>query len=469
MSDAALDQLAAALGPGGVLRPGPDLARYETGARYDHGRARAVLRPADTAGVAQAVAIAAQHRLRLIPQGANTGLVAGSTPDSSGEELVLSLERLREVTIDTDNASVRAGAGVLLSELNQRLAGEGLCLPIDLGSDPSIGGMIATNTGGARFLRHGDVRAHVLGLTAVLPDGRIVAMGGGLRKDNTGPHWHHLLIGTSGAFGIVTEAELRLAPVDCETAVALLVPAGPEAVLSLLRQAERRFGRLLSAFEGMSREAMEAALAHVPSLRDPFAPAPLPDYAVMIEIARDTPALLGEPALDDLLQAGLGAIMEDAPDTLADARFGRPEHGWALRHALSEGVKASGKLIAFDLGFRRGDTMRFCARMRAELSQTHPEARLCDFGHIGDGGVHFNLVVPPASACATDPAAEAALRDRIIRVAVEEYGGSFSAEHAIGRRNQRFRDAYADPTLRALGAAILDSFDAGPLGAARFD
>lgn len=464
-----LDLLRAALGSGAVLTAPADMAAYEQGARHDRGRAAAVLRPADTEGVAHCLRIAAANGLALIPQGANTGLVAGSTPDGSGTQLVLSLDRLRGFSLDRDNRSARVGAGMRLSELNAKLAPDGMCLPIDLGADPSIGGMIATNTGGARFLRHGDMRANLLAMTAVLPGGQVVRMGRGLLKDNTGPDWKHLLVGTSGAFGVVTEAEIRVSPVPRETAVALLAPADAGAVLPLLREAEALFGETLSAFEGMSREAVRAALDHAPATRDPFAPDPLPDYVLLVELSRSRAALLGEPSLDDLLQAGLAQIMEDHPDLLIDARFGPPHQAWALRHALSEGVKAAGRLIAFDLGFRRGDVMRFCATMRTELATSHPEARLCDFGHVGDGGVHFNLVVPPDSRCATDPVAEAALRDRIIRVAVETFGGSFSAEHAIGRRNQCYHDLYASPALRPWAAAILQTCDAPRIGAARFD
>ena len=466
---ALLDALRGALGAGFVLESPAERERYEAGARYDRGRCLAVLRPADTDEVAACLRLAAQSGVRIIPQGANTGLVGGSTPDASGSDIVLSLERLRSFAYDADNASVSVGAGLLLSDLNARLEADGMVLPIDLGADPSVGGMIATNTGGARFLRHGDMRAHVLGLTAVLPDGRVVRLGGGVRKNNTGPDWKHLLIGTSGAFGVVTHAELRVSPLPQETAVALLVPATPDAVLPLLRAVERRFGSWLSAFEGMSSGAVEAALGHVPGLRNPFAPDPIPDYCVLVEIARTTAPLEGEVPLDDLLQAGLASLMEAEPDLLLDARFGPPERGWALRHALSEGVKASGKLIAFDLGFRRGQTMAFRRHMERELARLHPEIRVCDFGHVGDGGLHFNLVVPPGSRWARDAEAETALRDHVVAVAVEEFGGSFSAEHAIGRRNQAYFDAYGDPALKAWSAALLQTSGDMRIGAARFD
>ncbi|WP_062117962.1 FAD-binding oxidoreductase [Aureimonas sp. AU40] len=466
---ALLDALRGALGAEFVIENPADRERYEHGARYDKGQCLAVLRPADTVEVAACLRLAAESGVRIIPQGANTGLVGGSTPDGAGRDLVLSLERLKSFAFDIDNASVRVGAGLLLSDLNARLEPEGMVFPIDLGADPSIGGMIATNTGGARFLRHGDVRANVLGLTAVLPDGRVVRLGGGVRKNNTGPDWKHLLIGTSGAFGVVTEAELRVSALPRETAVALLVPAAAEAVLPVLRAMERRFGPMLSAFEGMSSGAVEAALAHVPALRNPFSPDPIPDYAMLVEIARTMPALEGEVPLEDLLQSGLAALMEEEPDLLLDARFGPPERGWALRHALSEGVKAAGKLIAFDLGFRRGQTMPFRLHMQRELARLHPEIRVCDFGHFGDGGLHFNLVVPFGSRWASDEAAEKALRDRVIAVAVEEFGGSFSAEHAIGRRNQAYFDAYSDPRLKAWSAAILQTSGDTRIGAARFD
>jgi FAD/FMN-containing dehydrogenase len=465
----ALDELAQAIGAAHVLTAPQDMAPYQTGARYDQGRALAVLRPADTHQVAACLQLAARHDLHIIPQGANTGLVAGATPDSSGAQIVLSLARLKTCVIDADNGSARVGAGLLLSDLNAQAARQGLCFPIDLGADPSIGGMIATNTGGARFLRHGDVRANVLGLVAVLPGGQVVQMGKGLRKDNTGPDWKHLLIGTSGAFGIVTEAELRLSPVPQDRAVALIAPADPNDIPRLFRAAEAVFGDLMTAFEGMSDAAINAAVAHVPALRQPFAPDRLPPYTVLIELSQSRARLDGEATMDDLLQNGLTRLIADQPELIADARFGRSDDFWALRHALSDGVKAAGRLIAFDLGFRRGDVMRFRAKMRNQLAQDWPMVQICDFGHIGDGGLHFNLVLPKDSPAASDPLAEAALRDLVIGVAVAEFGASFSAEHAIGRRNQGYYTRYTDPALRQMAAALHGVCPAPRLGAARFD
>lgn len=470
MSDSALAQLRALLGPRGVLTAAEDMIGYETGARYDRGHALAVLRPATTEQVSQVVAICVRHGLHIIPQGGNTGLVSGATPDASGQQVVLSLQRLTgSFALDADNRSVTLGAGYRLSEVNRRLAAEGLSFPIDLGADPAIGGMIATNTGGARFLRYGDVRANVLGLTVVLADaaGTVLQLGGALYKNNTGVDWRQLFIGTSGSFGIITEAVLRLHPLPRDQAAAILVPSSGAAVLPLLRAMEDRLGPELSAFEGMSGNAMQAALQHVPGLRTPFAEG-LPDYAILAEVSRARRPRLGEAGAEDLLQEVLADIIEERPDLLVDARFGAHDRIWALRHALSEGVKAMGRLIAFDLAFRRGDIMRFCDQMKAQMPDRFPGVTICDFGHIGDGGVHFNLVVAADSALATDPAQEAALRDWVFDVTVRDFGGSFSAEHAIGRKNQRWHDLYTPDSHRRLSRALRAATSPAGLGAVTF-
>ncbi|WP_395014865.1 FAD-binding oxidoreductase [Dongia sp.] len=467
MTDATiLTELRAILGDGGLLTAAADRAPYESGARYDRGQAAFVARPKSTAEVSKTVATCMRHGIALIPQSGNTGVVAGSTPDASGTQAILSLDRLTApFALDRANRSVTAGAGLRLSELNRRLAADRLFFPIDLGADPRLGGMIATNTGGSRFLRYGDVRRNTLGLTVVLADrdGTVLDLSGGLRKNNTGPDWKQLFIGTSGSFGVVTECVLNLEPLPQQTAAALLVPAAEQSVPDLLVAMEQALGSYLSAFEGMSKNAMAAALAHVPSLRNPFAGGAIPDFAILAEVSRSWPPRDGEQPLSAVLEEVLAALLDRG--TLSDALVGRAEEMWALRHALSEGVRQSGKLIAFDLSFRRGDIMRFSTHMKAEMAQRFPGITICDFGHVGDGGVHFNLVVSKSDPRATDPAFEQALRDWVFQVAVEEFGGSFSAEHAIGRRNQGMYARYTEAELRRLAAQFKAATSPGPLGA----
>jgi FAD/FMN-containing dehydrogenase len=245
----------------------------------------------------------------------------------------------------------------------------------------------------------------------------------------------------------------------------LLVPASEQSVPELLVAMEQALGSYLSAFEGMSKNAMAAALAHAPSLRNPFAGGVIPDFAILAEVSRTWLPRNGEQPLSAVLEDVLADLLDRPDPLLSDALVGRAEEMWALRHALSEGVRQSGKLIAFDLSFRRGDIMRFSTHMKAEMPKRFPGLTICDFGHVGDGGVHFNLVVARSDPRAGDAGFEQALRDWVFQVAVEDFGGSFSAEHAIGRRNQGMYLRYTDAELRRLAAALKASTSPGPLGA----
>ena len=203
MTDPLVDAFARLLGPGGVLTSPEDRARFEKGWRYGAGTAHCIVRPSSTAEVAAVLRLCGEQRVRVVPQGANTGLVAASTPDASGAMVVLSLERLnRRIEVDVHGRTVVVDGGVLLSQLNERLAKDGFWFPVDLGADPQIGGMVATNTGGTRLLRYGDVRHNLLGLEVVLGDGRVLTQLNRLRKNNTGLDQKHLFIGTTGVFGV---------------------------------------------------------------------------------------------------------------------------------------------------------------------------------------------------------------------------------------------------------------------------
>jgi len=463
--------LRALLGEKGLLVEPADMAAYEIGARYDRGSAAFVARPANTAEVSAVVSYCARHAIELVPQSGNTGLVSASTPDASGSQGVLSLDRVTSVfELDRVNRTARVGAGLRLSELNARLEEHGLFFPIDLGADPCIGGMIATNTGGSRFLRYGDVRRNTLGLTVVMANdaGAVLDLSSALRKNNTGVDWKQLFVGTSGAFGVVTECVLNLEPIPRQSATALLVSASSQAVPELLVRMEDALGSRLSAFEGMSGNAVRAALAHVPSLRNPFPEGRVPDFVILAEVTRTNAPRPGEQPLDALLEEVLAAIWDSDGSLLADAFVGPPQECWALRHALSEGVKHRGRLIAFDLAFRRGDIMRFLDRMKSEMPALFPDIEICDFGHVGDGGVHFNLVVAKDDPRLADEEFEAALRAWVFSVCIEDFRGSFSAEHAIGRKNQAFYDLYTPAEIRNLAVAFEAGASLRTLGTVRF-
>jgi FAD/FMN-containing dehydrogenase len=442
----------AAGAPASAPGHGPDdTAPYVTGARYGAGRALCVVRPSTASQVARIVALCASEGVTLVPQGANTGLVGASTPDASGNQVVLSLNRLdRHCTIDPVNRTVEVDAGMSLHTLNERLEPHGLWFPVDLGADPSIGGMVSSNTGGARLLRYGDVRHNLLGLEAVLfdPPGEMVRLGAPLRKNNTGIDLSQLFVGTSGLAGIVTRATLEAAVKPRQFATALVVPANDDEVARLLVDAEQRLGDFLAAFEAISGQAMRVALEHVPRLRNPFSGAEPAEFAILLELASSlAPERLDLQALLlDHLETALGEAR------ITDAVIGHGEELWAMRHAISEAARQAGRIIGFDISVRRGDLMRLRREALRLVRTDFPQLRVVDFGHVGDGGLHFNLVWPHDARPAWSEQGVAEVRDAVYALTVEGFGGSFSAEHGVGPYNLTVYRRYTpSATLRLAG------------------
>ena len=467
--DSVIRDLIAELGSAGVVQNPADAEHYERGYRYGSGRALAIARPATLAELRAVVRYCFAHDLKIIPQGANTGLVGASTPDQTGDQLVLSLDRLRGVeAVDVHNRAAIALGGTRLSALNCEVGQHELFFPIDLGSDPSLGGMVATNTGGSRLLRYGDVQRNLLGLEVVLPDADATVLTDltGLRKDNSGIDLKQLFVGTSGSFGIVTRAQVELHRLPRQAAAALVVPVIHAAVPELLAVLEARAGEFLGAFEGMSANAMSAALTHNPRLRNPFSCAELPEYAVLIELVSSMPAEKFD--LGELLAEILGRAMEGDHALVKDACFGRAEDFWSLRHSISDGVRAAGKIIGFDIAVPRSQLPALRSDLVGVLREQYPQLRVCDFGHCGDGGDHFNLVWPHGAAT-YDAAVVENVRQLIYDRVVRKFRGSFSAEHGVGPHNIASYKRYTSTVDRAVAARLKGIFDPkGLLGTVDF-
>lgn len=450
---ACLAELAATLPPAALLGPGEDLARYETGARYGDGRAAFVLRPGSTDEVSRALRTCARHGVGLIPQGANTGLVGASTPDAGGGQAVLSLDRMaRRIEVNRGNRSVAADAGVRLSALNAALAAEGLWFPIDLGADPALGGMVATNTGGTRCLRYGDVRRNLLGLEAVLWDGTVLDLGRSLRKNNTGLDLRQLFVGTAGRFGIVTGVVLEAQPLPAATTAALVVPADAARTLDILIALEDAFGPQLTAFEGLSAEAVTMALGEARGLRAPFPGAAPPPYMLLVEVSSWARTETGGAELRDRLDRAMETLFEDG--LVVDAVLHDEGAFWAIRHHVSDSLNAYGRVIAMDLALPRDRFVAFREEARATVRAMAPEVIVADFGHVGDGATHFNMVWP--TALAYDAGAAEALRLAVCDLAVAA-GGSFSAEHGIGPFNRHLRDRYLPEAVLGLEERLVSA------------
>ena len=457
-----LDELAAVVDSLGFITQPDECARYVQGARYGNGKTLAVVRPTCHEQVLAILNLCSQYQQRLVLQGANTGLVAASTPDASGKFVVLSLERLRQhIEVDVDNRSVVVDAGVTLQELNDVLEPHGLFFPIDLGANPSIGGMIAANTGGARLIKYGDVRQNLLGLRVALPvnpgeQAQDLDMLTGLRKNNTGPDLKQLFVGSSGAYGIITRAVLQVHRLPQQTATALVVPRDQAAVLELLRVLERDCSEYLSAFEGVSGAALDAVVRHIPNMSNPFAPEPLPQYCVLIELtSAANPKITG---ID--LEAVLMRCLEDLfGDVVENAVVGRGKDLWRIRHGISEALRHEGKMIAFDISMPRSSLVDFRAEALGLMAEHYPWIKVMDFGHWADGGAHFNMVWPLDAPSAYDAKTVEEIRTAIYDLVVRRYQGSFSAEHGIGPYNLLYYQRYTSVNSQQLAGKLQTLLD----------
>jgi FAD/FMN-containing dehydrogenase len=461
----AVASLRALLGDEAVVSEAAERARYERGWRYGQGTALAVLRPASTDEVSRALAFASAAGIHVVPQGANTGLVGASTPDSSGTMLVLSLERLsRTLEIDPVDRTVVAGGGVLLSQLDAALQEHGLMFAIDLGADPTVGGMVATNAAGTRVLRYGDVRQNVLGLEVVLADGTVLDLMTALRKNNTGLDAKQLFVGTSGVFGVVTRAVLRVVPRPAQRATALVGVETGEVALRLLSHLEGRLGDVLTAFEVMSDAALLPVFRYQPRLRNPFG-AGLPAYVALVELSTTLPPeAMGLP---DLLESTLGSFLEEE-EGVTDVFPGKPADLWDIRHHVTESHRHEGEVLGFDISVPRSSMAAFIQAARALLGPEYPFIQVYDFGHWGDGGVHLNLVWKKEEAPRSAAELKAELQPRVYDLAVTGFRGSFSAEHGVGPHNQAFYDRYTPALVQEICRALKARLDPrGLLGTAR--
>lgn len=438
--------------------PSADWEPFVNGMRCAGGAPLAVLAPGNVDELRAIVGLCVEAQLPVVPQGANSGLVGAAVPDSSGRQVVVLTRRLdtiRQLAIADAVAVVEAG--VRLSQLNRTLETHGLQLGIDLGADPSIGGMVATNTGGSRMMRYGDMRRHVLGLEVVLADREATLISGLrlMRKDNSRLGWAPLISGAGGALGIITAAAIELDPLPTQSATMLFALGGIEAVPSLVTVLRGALGELLSACEIMSRASIEVALRHNPSLKNPFRGAP-PEQVVLVEVSTNLDRSLVD-AEEALLKASEALFGHDALD-IRDALVVPAPIAWSLRHAISDSLKKEGEVIGLDVGLPLAALPEFRKEAAAMLAASYPWLKLCDFGHCGDGGLHFNLVWPHGAGPDSREPARSAVR-MCIYEAVVALGGSFSAEHGLGPSNTAAFELFTSPEEIRVGRALRRIFD----------
>ncbi|WP_419813767.1 FAD-binding oxidoreductase [Glacieibacterium sp.] len=450
-SATALDAMRDAAGPGGWTDDASMIAPHlEDWRGRLYGASCLMLRPADTAAVARIVRAAAQHRVALVPQGGNTGLVGGGIPSADGSAVLIDLTRMNQIrAVDADGLTMTLEAGVILSVAHAAAAAAGCVLPLSLAAKDSatIGGLISTNAGGVQVLRHGTMRALVLGLEAVLPDGSVLDQLGGLVKDNSGYDVKQLLIGAEGTLGIVTAATVRLVPQPAEVTVALAGVADPHAALAVLARLRRGTANAVESFELMPRVGIDLAMRHVPGNRDPLAETH--PWYVLIE-AHVTAAQLTELLAE---AAGAGEIA-DAAISASEAQAAAL---WRLRETLPEAERIDGSALKHDISVPVSRMPGFMLDTAAIIEERWPEARVLAFGHLGDGNIHFNVRMPVIGGDEWVARNGAAIT-RFVNDRVMASGGSISAEHGIGTIKRAELQRLGDPgklaAMRVIKAAL---------------
>ncbi|MFL5333961.1 MAG: FAD-binding oxidoreductase [Geminicoccaceae bacterium] len=412
-----------------VLRQPDERAPYEVDFwRHIDGLSAAVVRPRTTAEVSGLVMLAAESGVAIVPQGGNTGLVGGGIPDHSGRQIVLSLAGLDRVrTVDLRGEWLIAEAGCTLAAVQTAAEAAGRLFPLSLGSEGTcqIGGNLSSNAGGVNVIRYGMARELVLGLEVVLADGRVWNGLRTLRKDNTGYDLKQAFLGAEGSLGIITAASLRLFARPRERVTLFAAVPSPEAAVTLLGHGKDRFAELFSSFELMAAGCVDAAAAHLQGVRNPLeTKAP---WYVLAELAWSLPEGLAAAAEAWLAEAFEAGLVEDA--TLA-ANEAQRRMLWRMREELSPAMRQEGQIVRNDISVPVGRIPELIDRGLPLVATLAPEGRLLPFGHVGDGNLHFNILLPVATAGLSE------LRERIHHAVcdlVQELGGSISAEHGIGR------------------------------------
>jgi FAD/FMN-containing dehydrogenase len=452
-----LTQCRAIAGDAYVLAAPADMAPFVTDQRGRFtGKALAVLRPGSVDEVAALVRVCAEHRVAVVPQGGNTGLVLGSVPDASGAQVLLSLARLNRVRqVDAVNRTMTVDAGCILPHIQEAAAAEGCLFPLSLAAEGSctIGGNLATNAGGTAVLRYGNTRELCLGLEVVTPQGEIWSGLRGLRKDNTGYDLRDLFIGAEGTLGIITGAVLKLYPQPKASITALAALPSPAHALQLLVLMQDHCGSSLTGFELMSRYCLALVAGQFPQLPKPFA-SPHPQY-VLLELSSSE----SEQHAVGLLEHAIGAALARGviDDAVVASSVAQSAGLWQLREHIPLAQAKAGKNIKHDISLPVSRIADFIEVTGPLLDAAFPGCQLVCFGHLGDGNLHYN-VAPPPGISNDDFLLQQDQVNRVVYDSVELFGGSISAEHGIGALKRDELARYKSPVelnmMRAIKAAL---------------
>ncbi len=463
LSRTTLDRIKDAVGPKGWTDDPGTLAPFLVDERgLYHGRSPLMVRPASTEEVAAVVRICAETGTALVPQGGNTSAVGAATPSESGREIILNLARMNKIiAVDPLNYTITAQAGCVLANIQQAARDANRLFPLSLGGEGTaqIGGNLATNAGGVQVIRYGMARDLCLGLEVVLPDGSVLDMLRGLRKDNTGYDLKQMFMGAEGTLGIITAAVLKVFPLPHDVETAFVAVRDPAASIELLARVREATGDSVTACELIGRWPLEITLRNIPGNVDPLAERH--NWYALIECSSgDSKGGLRnalEGALADAMEAGLVA------DATLAANENQAKAMWRIRHGLPEARKAEGVSIIHDVSVPVSSVPAFIEEATAACERAVPRCRVSAFGHVGDGNIHFSVVQPEDEK--DDPAKRAAYLKRwhdisgMVHDIVARMGGSISAEHGIGKRKVHELAHYKSAVEMALMRTLKRTLD----------
>ena len=439
--------------------PSTDLSAWELDWRKRiRGRALAVVRPSSTTEVAAVVKACAASKTSIVPQGGNTGLVVGGVPDASGTQIVLSLGRMHAVrAIDPANLTITVEAGCVLQNLQAAAEAAGFLFPLSLGSEGSctIGGNLGTNAGGTQVVRYGNTRDLCLGLEVVTAQGEIWHGLSGLRKDNTGYDLRNLMIGSEGTLGIITAATMKLYPQPAAQLTAWAAVPSMQAAVDLLGLAHQRLGPGLTGFEVMGQFALGLVEKHYPQLRVPlWKETP---WCVLLENSDSESETHARGQFEALLEAAMEAGY--VTDAVVAENLSQAKGLWHIRESITLAQADEGLNIKHDISIPVSRIPAFVAETDALLAREVPGVRMVDFGHLGDGNLHYNVQSPEGAD------GQAFLRDfedqvnTLVFDQVAKFDGSISAEHGVGELKVGKLPLYKDPTALAMMRAVKNALD----------
>ena len=453
-----LDLCRAAVGASHVLDTDTDMHPFLTDWRGRfHGRAQAVIRPGSTQEVMQIVRLCQQFRVPVVPQGGNTGLVAGAVPDCTARSIVLVLTRLNKIrNIDVINNTMTVEAGCILQTVQEAAAAALRLFPLSLAAEGSctIGGNLATNAGGTAVLRYGNMRELCLGLEVVTAQGEVWTGLRGLRKDNTGYDLRDLLIGSEGTLGIITAAVIKLFPQPKARVTALAAMASPQAALQFLMLAQAACGTTLTGFELMSDVCLQLVAKHFPQMMSGI-PQDHRQY-VLVELSDDE----SEQHANDLVENLFNQAMEQGivDDAVLATSIAQSEQLWNLREHIPLAQAKEGWNLKHDISLPISQIAAFIEATDALMAAQFPGSTIVNFGHLGDGNLHYN-VTPPIDIGTAELSNWEKQVNHLIYDSVDNFKGSFSAEHGVGTLRREEVRHYKSPVEIRLMEAIKQALD----------